>query len=355
MRTRVLAAAFVAVVLVASVPATVAAQGTRTGGTVVIEQGEVVTEDLTVAAGNLVVRGTVRGDLTALSGNVNVPGRVTGDLTALGGNVRVTGTVGGTVSSVSGNTFVESGARVGELESASGTVVVNGTVAGDATLGAGSITLGPSAVVAGDLQYSGELVRTSGAQVEGVIVEEEEVQFEPVPAVPGWLFAAYGFLANLLLGVVLLAVFPSFSGSVADRALDSPLRSGGVGLLSFVLVPALLVVFAITIIGIPVSLLGALVYAFVLWSAAVYGAYAVGAWLLSLADAANRWLALVVGLLAVAVVSRVPILGGLVQFLVLLLGLGALSLALWRRYRGRRERRAQRAVAEETGDEEPTG
>jgi cytoskeletal protein CcmA (bactofilin family) len=359
MRTRALVTALVAVVLVATVPATVAAQDTRTGGTVVVERGETVTGDLTVAAGNLVVRGTVRGDLTALSGNVNVPGRVTGDLTAFAGNVRVTGTVGGEVSSFSGNTFVESGAQVGRLGAAGGTVVINGTVDGDAMVGAGSISLGPNAVVGGDLQYSGELSTAPGAAVQGVVVQREEVEVQPVPVVPGWLVAAYGFLVNLLLGVVLLAVLPSFSESVAGRARDSPLRSGGLGLLLLFTIPVLLVVFAITIIGIPISLLGALLFAIALWAAAVYGAYAVGAWLLSLADSGNRWLALVLGLLVVAVLARVPIVGGLIQFLILLLGLGALSLALWGRYRGRREERepgpeVDETRSDDTGDEDPT-
>jgi uncharacterized protein HemY len=83
-----------------------------------------------------------------------------------------------------------------------------------------------------------------------------------------------------------------------------------------------------------------LVYGLVLWLGYVYGSFAVGSWLLSLADAENRWLALFVGLLAVSLVGLIPILGGLVQFVVLLLGLGALGRGLRNRYRGRRARRA---------------
>ncbi|RBI63211.1 polymer-forming cytoskeletal protein [halophilic archaeon] len=350
----VLAVTVVVVAALAAVPATVAAQETRTGGTVVVERGETVDGDLTVTAGNLVVRGTVNGDVTALSGNVDVTGTVNGDLVAFAGNVRVSGDVAGSVNAASGTTILERGARVGAVESASGTVVLNGTVRRDAVVSAGSISLGPNASIGGDLRYNGELTRAEGAQVQGSIIQSDELRVGPAPVVPNWVGAVYGFLVNLLLGVVLLAVFPAFSESVAGRARATPLLAGGVGLALLILVPLLLVVFAITIVGIPLAVLGALLFAVVLWAAAVYGAYVVGAWLISLADERNRWLALLLGLLVVAVVTSIPIFGGLVQFFVLLLGLGALSLTLWARYRGRREEPTRPSQRGRGGDEEPT-
>lgn len=66
-----------------------------------------------------------------------------------------------------------------------------------------------------------------------------------------------------------------------------------------------------------------------------HGRFAVGTWLLSLADAENRWAALIVGLFVVLLVDLIPFLGGLVELIVLLLGLGALSLALYNRYGSR--------------------
>lgn len=328
--------------LLAAVPAPVAAEETRTGGTVIVEADETIDEDLNAFAGTVIVRGTVDGDLTAFSGNVFVEGEVTGDVEAFAGNVRINGTVAGDVNAAAGNVFLAEGGRVGgQFEVGAGNIVINGEIGETARLGAGSITVGPSAVVGGDLAYDGDLELADGADIGGAVRREDNlnVGFEG-PLVPSWVGWAYGLLVNLLLGAVALLVFPRFSTGVADRATADPLRSGGVGLLLFVGIPVLLVVLFISLVGIPLGLVGILAYPILLWLGYVYGSFAVGTWLLARTDTDSRWAALAAGLLVVSAIGLVPILGGLVQFLVLLLGLGALALGVRNRYRGRRAARA---------------
>jgi cytoskeletal protein CcmA (bactofilin family) len=334
---------FAVLLVLAAVPAPAAAEETRTGGTVVVEAGETVDDDLQAFAGTVIVRGTVNGDLTAFTGNVYVDGEVNGNLQAFSGNVRINGTVTGDVSAAGGNVVLAREGRVGgQFEAGAGNVVIDGAVGEDARLGASSITVGPTASVGGDLAYDGNLTLSETAQIGGEVRQEDDLgPGVQGPLVPNWVGWAYGLLANLLLGAVALLIFPAFSTRLSDRVASDPLRSGGVGLLLLVGIPVLLVVLFISLIGIPLGLIGMLVYGLVLWLGYVYGSFAVGSWLLSLADAENRWLALLVGLLAVSLVGLVPILGGLVEFAVLLLGLGALGLGLRNRYRNRRAARAR--------------
>ncbi|WP_276299762.1 bactofilin family protein [Halorussus lipolyticus] len=347
-----LVALFAVLVVLAAVPAPAAAEVTRTGGTVVVEEDETIDDDLTAFAGTVIVRGTVDGDLTAFAGDVFVEGRVTGDMTALGGNVRIAGEVTGDVDAVGGNVVVSEDALVGgQLEGAAGNVVVEGEVQQGVRVGAGTITLGPNAVVGGDFVYDGDLNRAEGAQVAGEIRQESDIGLDlgfTGPLVPNWVGWVYGFLVNLVLGAVVLLVFPRFSGGIADRATADPLKSGGVGLLLFVGIPVLMVILFVSLVGIPLGLILALVYALVLWLGYVYGAFAVGTWLLGMADTGGRWLALFIGLLLAAIVGFVPILGGLVQFLVLLLGLGALGLGGRSQYQ---RRRADRDRESDVGSE----
>lgn len=328
-----------AALLVLSLPVGIAAAETRTGGTVVVAEGETVSEDLTAAAGTVIVRGTVDGDLDAFAGNVVVTGTVTGDVNAFAGNVRVAGEVGGDVSAFGGNVFVENGAEVGgDLEAAAGVASLDGSVAGDAEVGSDELTVGPDAVVGGDLRYSADDPRIAeGAQIDGRIERVEDPVDVPVfPVVPGWVSTVYEFVVNLVVGAILLALLPAFSGRVADRFAERPLASGGVGLLVLVGVPVVLVLFAITIVGIPIAIIGALAYALALWLGYVYGAFGLGSWLVSLGDEDwGRWVALVLGLVVVAVVGLVPVLGGIVEFVVLLVGLGALVASVYGRVRGR--------------------
>lgn len=341
----------VIVLLLASLPAVAAAE-TRTGGTVVVAEGDTVDGELETFAGSVVVRGTVDGDLTGAAGDVRVAesGTVTGNVEISGGSVEIAGTVSGDVEVGAGSVRLADSGRIdGSLQAGAGSVYVGGTVGGDAQLGADSITLGPSARIAGDLTYDGDLVRADGSTVAGTVTQDESIASEDSPGIDfgGPLFDLYGVLVTLLLGAILLLVFPGFSRDVADRVASDPVRTGGIGILVALGVATGLLVLLVTIVGIPLSIVGFGLFVLLLWVASVYGRYALGEWLLSYTDQDSRWLALVVGVVLVAVLTIVPVLGGLVRAVVLLLGFGALVVALWEGYQNRAE--AVPASATDTG------
>lgn len=339
MKRRVAVLALVALLALTAMVAPAAA-ATRSGGTVVVGADETVEEDLTAYAGTVIVQGTVEGDLTAYGGNVFVDGNVTGDVEVFGGTLDVAGGVGGDVRAFGGTVTVAEGASVGgALTAGAGSVTVDGAVAGDARLDAGSVRLGPGASVGGDLTYSGELTRATGAAVAGSVTQDADLGIgdDTGLSLPDGVFDAYWLVATFVVGAVLLLAFPGVERSVVQRVRGAPARTLGVGLLALVGVPVALVVSLITVVGIPLAVAGLLVYLLLLWVASIYGRIAVGAVLLSYADVENRWAALAVGLLAVAVAARVlglvPFVGTLFTWAVDLLGLGALVLLARERYR----------------------
>lgn len=345
-RARRIALGLLAAMVLLGTSVGIAAAQEETRGNVVVEEGETV-DSVDAVAGTVVVRGTVTGDVEVFAGSVQVAptGDVGGDVDATAGSIRIDGTVDGTVRAVGGSVDVGETAQIGgDLEAGAGSVYLDGAVGGEVRAAAGSVTLGPNTDVTGDVRYdTEEFSRADGATVGGEVVHDSELGeaigggFQGA-ALPWWLWPAFGFLASLLLGAVLLALLPLFSADVAQRVRDDPLPSGGVGLLVLVGVPILLALLAITIVGIPLALLGIGAYVAVLWIGSVYGQYAIGAWALGRLGYENRWLALVVGLLGVTLLGAVPYVGGLVELLVLLLGLGAFALGLWNSYRGRRRR-----------------
>ena len=352
-------ALLLAVTLVLSVVPGLAAADSRAGGTVVVGPGETVRGDLDAFAGSIVVRGTVTGNVNAFGGDVFVAegAHVGGDVNAAAGSVGIAGTVDGGVSGAAGDVTVLEPGTVGSLEAGAGSVAIYGTVRGDATVGAERLVVGSSGVVAGDLRYdAGEFV--NDGTVEGRVVRDEGIVtgpgFEPLPGVGAVILGVYGFLVNLALGAILLLVFPGFSSRVADRAVADPVRSGGAGLLALVAVPVALVLFAVTVIGIPITLVGAFLFAVLVWVGTVYGRFAVGEWLTDLAGVESRWLALVVGFLAVAVGVRVPWIGWLVSLVVFLLGFGALALVTYEAYRGRSGGKTDPVEPADPGTDEST-
>lgn len=134
---------------------------------------------------------------------------------------------------------------------------------------------------------------------------------------------------------------------VPDHGTSHPARRA-LGVL--VGVPVLLVLLAIPVIGLPLSLAWPLAFALVAWVGLIYGRFAVGAWLLSLADANNRWLALVLGLLLGAVLSQLPVVGRLLNLLIFLPSLGTLSAGLYDH-----RRRTGTTPSTATAEESPAG
>lgn len=325
MRINALVTVLVISLLLISVVAVPVAADTRAGGTVTVGADETV-GSLTVFGGTVIIDGTVDGDLEVFAGTVLINGEVTGSVAGIGGSVQITGSVGEAVEIAAGSIRLAEGATVGSIAAGAGSVTIDGTVTGDVRLGAGSITLGETAVIEGDLTYGGDLSMADGAQVQGTITEERIFGLGTFLGVGilDWVGTVFFFVMHLALGVLLLLIAPRFSRSLAASVRTDPIRSGAVGLATIVLVPILLVAITITIIGIPIAFAGALLFLVLYWVGLVYGRYAIGEWLLAYTEVDNRWLALVLGLALVGLISLIPWIGSLVSFIVTLLGLGAL-------------------------------
>lgn len=283
--------------------------------------------------GTIVVEGTVTGDVSGVAGNVVIRegAVVEGNLDAAAGSITIAGTVRGDVSTGAGSIHLaESGVVNGSFEVGAGNVRIDGTIAGDAEVGAETIRLGETATISGSLTYDGNLVGNRNA-VAGDITRDSSIGSSPIgefDLLGDLVFTVNTFLFNLLLGGLLLWVFPAFSDGVTERVLDDPARSGLVGIGAMVGVPLVLLAVALTLIGIPLALAGLVVFLVAVWVATVYGRFAVGRWLLSKVDVDNRWAALVTGLFVAVVLWQVPIVGALGNLVITLLGMGAMILAL---------------------------
>jgi hypothetical protein len=256
------------VLLVAlAVPITASAEGLADG----LEDGRVV----------------IGGTYTLESGQV-----LSGDLVVIGG---------------SATTLADS--RVaGGVALIGGALDIDGEVGEDVFALGGIVTLGPQALIHGDLVTIGAVVnRSEGARVEGQVTEgafDEGFNF----AVPGvvvpdtgrgivvpefgraidvrplsWGLAAlnpfftigWAVLRSLLMaGLAILVVmfWPERTARVARTVITQPVMAGGLGLLTAFFGVLLIVVLAITICLSPVSLIGGVV----LGAALIFGWVAIG-------------------------------------------------------------------------------
>ncbi len=174
--------------------------------------------------------------------------------------------LGGSVNLMSGSTINGSVILIG------GSVQAGGTVNGDFTVLSGSLNLAATFILKGNLTTAGTVVdRDPGAQIKGQINTNANT---PTIILPGGVhiptltsnidpvFKVVGFFLRLFLwalAAMLAAMFiPTHMMRISQTALSQPLISGGLGLLTAIIMPILLVLLAITICLIPITLIGAI-------------------------------------------------------------------------------------------------
>jgi cytoskeletal protein CcmA (bactofilin family) len=347
---------FLAIAL-ASLPAAAAAQQSELGGKV--RSGR----EVTIAAGE-----TVQGDLIASAGTVRIDGRVDGDLVASGGQVIVAGTVTGDVLAGAGSTTI-SGEVGGNLRAGTGQARIEGRVGEDVLLGVGQATVASGAQIGGDLIFGAGRMQMDGAVAGSVLgstgnytrggsvggservnVGQPEEQREPTLA-DRTLDALRRYVSILVIGVLLLWLLPRVIRGAADAARGRPLVSFGVGILGFIAVFVLLVavILVTVLVAIALGLLGLgsltgvtvfggilvaaiIVFLFVLAVAfAAQATVGLGLGRLLFRGEGRSFLgglgALALGVLVVVLVAAIPVAGGWLEALLVLLGLGALLMA----------------------------
>jgi hypothetical protein len=244
-----------------------------------------------------------------------------------------------------GNLVVEEGTVVGkDVVVFGGILQLAGEVKNDVVVGGGNVTLEPTAVVNGDAQiFGGLLDRKEGAVVRGRVERNSNVRWNwaspmVAPFHNGWSFldSTLGwFFKNLIntlalaaLGALIIVFLPTQLNQVATVAQKSAAPSLGVGCLTWLIVPPLMVLFAITCLGIPLTLvLGiAFVAAIVLGWVAI--SVIIGDKLLNALKAKTivPILALIVGLIVLWLITSLPILGALIWLFVASLAVGAVVL-----------------------------
>jgi hypothetical protein len=256
---------------------------------------------------------TLKGDLVIFGGSVTLEedSRVTGSVVLIGGNLTIDGEIDGDLVVIGG----------------SPTIGQTGRVRGDATTIGGHL--------GGDLdRISGSIhTETSGLfkiqTLEGQLPALTITHVPTVWGVLGLLFSVF-LMSALAIGVMMF--LPKPTERTAQVLTSQPVVSGGMGCLTILVAPFVLLAFAITIVLSPISLLGILV----LVALTVFGWIAMGLEIgKRTAQVLNQdWhpaVAAGVGTFALTLVAlglsrTVACVGWMVPFLVSLVALGAVML-----------------------------
>ena len=332
---------------------------------VTIAKSETVDDTLLVAAETVLVEGVITGDLVAVGRSIDISGTVEGNVFAFAESVTVRGKVGGLVlgtassydlrgATVGGVLWIageklsiDSEARVGgNVTVGTRTVSIEGFVAKDLYAFAETVEL--RGVLGGDLEAFAERVRLLGdAHVGGnvrfrsgnedrlhraeTVRIDGDVEFLDMPegfeernryaTVEFYLWQVARLIGAFVVGLAFLWLVPGYRFVSIGAGVDA-LKTAGIGFLIMVSVPILAVLVALSLVGLPLSFIAIVAWLLSLYLAKTVVGAVVGRMILSESDSLP--LTLLVGLTVVIVAVNLPFIGGIINFVLTIVGLGLL-------------------------------
>lgn len=347
-----------------------------------------VARDAFIAGYNVSITAPVGGDAHLAGFNVSTSAPVTGDVYGAGYSVSVGAPVSSDVSLMGNNVIVQARAPVtGNARLVGQTVTIDAPIGGSVLVTAQTLLL--NATIAGDLSFTGEnVVFAPTAEVTGkvaiqapkpidvpaTVADANRVTFTELvnPDYVGeagrtaenvikgfWpvFWAAVGWLAFLfVLGAALIALAPTRLRAMEAASEKRPFRTFGLGILTFASTLGLVIVAALTIIGL-IALPFVLIYIAIACSLA----YLTGAYVMALRIAGafvavdsnlKRLGVLAAGLVAAALLGMIPVLGWLITLAIDTFGFGVFAVVTmvhWSAKDAERIRRAEQPTVGSAG------
>lgn len=311
-----------------------------------------VNGDLWVAGSDVDIAGVVRGSVYAAGSTVRVRGQIDGNVHALGSSVSVDRTVRGSTyvagsvvkieesaeieraTAIAGSELMIKGNLRDRLYAAGSSIVVAGQVGRDVRLAGSDIVLEGAARINGDLRYVSQLDATipndkaiSGRIIRDTPPDEQRSQ--------DWRQRVYDTLIGLLMSIATAAIVLALWGDeLVKRAQlfrQLPIRVFGRGVFFTVLVPIVSILLAITLIGLPIGIILALLYVVILLVAPTASGLLIGLQITQAVHESGKPLSYVsklqttvLGLLVLAIVGFLPVLGPAISLFAFLAGVGVI-------------------------------
>ncbi|MFC1625028.1 hypothetical protein ACFL15_01485 [Patescibacteria group bacterium] len=343
---------------------------------IVVEKGKIINENPFVIAGeNVDISGIVNGDVIVGAGQINVSGKINGDLIAGGGNIRIsgqvtqnvrltggqiiiTGTVGKNILAATGNLEISESAIIGgylvtgagnlaiyapipgNLIAGSGNVSINNSIGGKVKLGSSQIYLSPEASVGGDFEYWSESEANidENALITGDIIKHDLPQnydfkmpnFDPVKVARGFFGFTLGikivsFLTLILIGFLMIKLFPKYMDTTSEIISKKGWVSLLVGFSTIFLFPIIFIVLLVTIIGIPVAFILAMIYSLFAYMAKIFVIYWLSGKIMD--KKKSKYLSFFLASLVYSLVLIIPVFSRVARVLITFTGLGALLIS----------------------------
>lgn len=297
-----------------------------------------VSRDIFAVGNNINISGISAEDVRIAGGNIIINGELSGELMMAGGQITVApGTTIAKDSYIAGGMLVFSGTEKGELTLAGGDITVNGIVNGNLVIKrAEKVTLGPTAVLKGNFEYSApsEATMEAGAQINGqttfhkIDLTAKTMKAGGIAILGGGIFLMMLLVKSLVILTAayllwylrrkdMVAVLEGVRARFWQRLLH--------GFAFLVLVPVAAIILFSTVIGAIPACVAISVYAIMTTLAApvsIIIATSILAIFLKKNPVKLAWYHILLGAVIFGLISLIPVIGWLACFIVYLVSLG---------------------------------
>ncbi len=339
---------------------------------VIVAASKSIDDTLLITSKDATVHGDIKGSLFIAAEDVEVTGDISGNLITLADNVTISGSIGGTIISLGDSVVFEDAKVAGDLWLAGDTVkldskseirgnlasfgnsiaveakvgkdmlvaaqraVLSGEIGGDLNIGTKHISLLENTLVGGNITY-----RT--ASKDGLVLGDNvtirgEIDYQGKPRnFPArsrfeshsfYLWELLWFVGAFVVGWLVFSLTPGL-GRIELGGGKESITTAGLGFLVLITVPIAAIIIAITVVGLPLSFITIMAWLTAWYLAKIVIAHLVGRSVLaSRSDDPGLASALFVGLIIVTVAINLPFLGGVINLLATILGLG-LMVQFW--------------------------
>jgi len=135
------------------------------------------------------------------------------------------------------------------------------------------------------------------------------------------------FVAQIIVGLVLLVISRKQSALMANTLTSHPWKSLGTGIVFLICLPVVSFILIFTLVGLPLAILAFLIYLIIWYLSPIVVGLTIGGKMVGAFKEiqTGRMIGgLIIGLFILRALSFVPVLGSFVQIVVLLFGMGAI-------------------------------
>lgn len=327
--------------------------------------------NVSLLGSDITIDGSVAGNVSVAGADLVLGARIGGDLDAAGADIAISSAISGDASIAGAIITIGQGASIGQdAELAAREVRLAGVIGGELDIRAREVRIageiaGPVNIRAEELVFEADAVILGPVSVRGpnepVVMEGAQLarplQYEFAPfrdenfgdfdgvdlnfgfGPPGWALGGAFAMSAFILGALAALIAPRSIGGIAATFRRRPFVSGLLGLILLAFSPVLLVLmFAlllVTVIGIPLAFILVLAYPVALFLAFAFGGLAIGDIVFNRSGSGigvgMRILSLFLVLAILGALTVVPLIGWLIGAVVLCIGLGAWTIAIFSR------------------------